>query len=111
MRNAAHDELVSQIIESVQVLQNQAELPHQPRVLEVPLQVRVELGDEEGIVAGECGDEGRVDGEVIFWRMAAPACPPVPLERLLEEDLPAPGVIPYRSIPACFLLQNGAAPF
>ena len=85
--HAPHDKFLGQVIEPVQVLQDEPELAHQPRVLEVLLQVRIELGDEEGIVGRQGGDEGGIDGEVVLRRMAGPAGPAVPAEFLVEEDV------------------------
>lgn len=52
MGNAAHDEYVFQVIEFVQVLQDQAELPHQLWVFEVLAEGRVEFGDKAGVTGG-----------------------------------------------------------
>ncbi len=87
MRDPPHDELVLEVVEPVKVFENQPELPHQRRVLEVFLQGWVELGHEEGIVLRERRDEGRVDGEVILRRMAGAAGTPVAGERLVEEEV------------------------
>src|SRR6266850_67641 len=87
VRDPPHDELVLEVVEPVKVFENQSELPHQRRVLEVLLQGWGELGDEEGIVLRERRDEGRVDGEVILRRMAGAAGTPVAGERLVEEEV------------------------
>ena len=86
MRDAPHDELVPQVAEPIQVLEDQPELPHQRRILEVLLQGRIEFGDEERIVLREPGDERRIDGEVVFLRMAGAARAPVASECLFEEE-------------------------
>jgi hypothetical protein len=52
-------------------------------------QRRVLLEDEERIARRERGDEGGVDREVVRHRVAAPAGPPVSVERLAEEDVGA----------------------
>ena len=88
MRHPPHDELVLEIVEAVQIFENQPELAHQRGIFEVLLQVRVELGDEQGIVLRERGDECRIDGEVVFRRMAGAAGTPVARERLVEEQVP-----------------------
>src|SRR3989475_2767984 len=87
VRHPPHDELVLEIVEAIQIFENQPELAHQRGILEVLLQVRVELGDEQGIVLRERGDECRIDGEVVFRRMAGAAGTPVAGERLVEEQV------------------------
>src|SRR5438094_8257459 len=87
MRDSPHHERVLQVGESIQIFENQPELPHQRRILEALLQGRVEFGDEEGIVLRQRGDEGRVDGEVVLGRMAGAAGTPVTPERLVEEQV------------------------
>src|SRR5712691_664983 len=87
VRDPPHDELVLEIVEAIQVLEDEPELPHQRRVLEVLLQVRVELGDEQGIVLRERGDECRIEGEVVLLRMAGATRAPVAGERLVEEEV------------------------
>jgi hypothetical protein len=76
---------------AAEILADQAELAHQPRVLEVLLEVRVELGDEERVVLRQRGDEHRVDREVVLFAVAAAAGPAVAVEGLGEEERPALG--------------------
>src|SRR5206468_6030403 len=91
MRDAAHGEPVRDIAEAVGILEDQAELAHQPRVLEVLLEGRGELGDEERVVLRQRGDEHRVDREVVLFAVAAAARPAVAVEGLGEEEHPTLG--------------------
>src|SRR5437867_12345201 len=52
VRHAAHDELVLQVVETVQILEDQAELAHQLRVLEVLPELGVGFGHEQRVVRG-----------------------------------------------------------
>ena len=87
VRHAAHDELVLQVVETVQILEDQAELAHQLRVLEVLPELGVGFGHEQRVVRRQRGDKGRVEREIIFRRMACPAGPAVATEGFVEEDL------------------------
>src|SRR5204863_8665732 len=104
VRDSPHDELVHQVCESIQIFENEPELPHQRRILEVLLQGREEFADEEGIVLRQRGDEGRVDGEVVLRRMAGAAGTPVTPERLVEEQ-----VAPLRDELAQTIRRRGSA--
>jgi hypothetical protein len=86
VRNPAHRELVLQVVEAVHVLDDQPELAHQDRVLEVLREVRVRLRHEEGIIRRKGGDELRIDREVVGRAVARAAGPAVPVECLLEEQ-------------------------
>jgi hypothetical protein len=90
VRHAAQDEPALQVVEAVEVLEDEAELAHHLRLLEVLPERRHELRDEEGVVRGEGGDERRIDREVVVLGMARPAGPAVARERLAEEELAAP---------------------
>ena len=88
MRHAAHHELVRRVAEAVEILEDQAELPHQFRTLELR-QRRVELRHEQWIGRRQGLDELGVDGEVIARGVTGAACTSIAVERLLEKEVGA----------------------
>jgi hypothetical protein len=91
VRDPAQGEATDEVVEAVEVLEDQAELAHEPRVLEVLPEVRVELGDKERVVLRQRGNERGVDREVSFLPVAAPAGAAVAVEGLIEEYVPTLG--------------------
>jgi hypothetical protein len=87
MWHPAHDEFVWQIVKTIQVLLNQPKLPHQPGILKILFQGRIEFRDKERIILRQSGDKGGIDGEVIFFRMAGPTSSAVAVKCFVEEDL------------------------
>ena len=87
MRDASQD---ARLVEAVQVLEDQPELPEQSRVLE-PGEGRIELRHEQRVIGRQGRDEGRIQGEVVLGRVAGPAGPSVATEGLVEEDRLSPG--------------------
>src|SRR5262245_1626358 len=85
VRNAAHGEHIRQIPEAIEILENHAERTHQPGVLEVLPERRVGFGNEEWIIARQCGDERWGESEVVFRPVTGAAGAAVPTERFLEE--------------------------
>src|SRR2546428_411332 len=90
VRHTAHREFGRKVIEAVDVLEDQADLSHEFRLLEVLRKSRRELGHEEWIIGRQRRDELRIDGEVVLGGVTRPARPPLPLSRLAEEEVGAP---------------------
>jgi hypothetical protein len=84
--HAAQDEALLEVVEAVEVLEDQAELSQQTRVLEAHRQLGDELRHEERVVVGERRDEGRVEREAVLGRVTGAAGAAVPIEGLAEED-------------------------
>src|SRR5918999_3773214 len=89
MRHATHDEVAGQIIETVRVLENQAQLAHQHRVLEVVSKSRHKLGNENRIVWRKIVYEFRIDGEVAVLAMTGTASSSITVECFVEKTHPA----------------------
>ena len=87
MGHPAHDELVLQVVEPVQILPDEAELAHQLRIFEILFEVGVKLGHKQRISGRQGGNELGINGEVVLGRVTCPASPAVPVERLVKEDL------------------------
>ena len=91
MRYAAHHEFVRQIVKSVQVLQNEPELPHEGGVFEVLLQVGIELRYKKRIIIWQCGNKGWINGDVVFSGMARSASSPVSVKGFVKKKIPSLG--------------------
>jgi len=89
VRHPAQGEDVLEIGEPVEILDDQPELAHQPRILEILRQIRITLGDEQRIVVRQRGDECRIDGEVVLLAVTGTTGPAVTVESLVEEKLAA----------------------
>src|SRR5712692_682056 len=83
----AHNELVLQIVEPIQVLQDEAELAHQLWILEILFEVRLKLGDKQGIVRRQRRDERRIDTEVRLGSMTGTAGSAIAIEGFVEENV------------------------
>jgi hypothetical protein len=87
VRNGAKHEASARIrLGPVRILQDQAAGAHLLGYLEA-FERRVELGDEEGIIARQRRDERRVNREVVLDPMAGRARPPVASEVFPEEQV------------------------
>ena len=84
--DATQDELVLQVVKAIQILENEAELSHQLRLLEVLPQVRIELGHKERVVVRERRNECGAQAKVVLGAMAGATGAAVPVERLPKED-------------------------
>ncbi len=85
--DATHIEVARQRLKIILVLQNQSELAHEPWVFEILLQSRIELSHEQGIVVRQRGNEGRIDGHVIFCPVAGAAGAAVAVEGFVKGAL------------------------
>ena len=89
MRNAAQSKFVGQIVESVQVFDNKTKFPHQPRIFKIFFQSGIKFGHKKRVVIRQGGDKGRIDGKIIFRRMAGTTGSTVTVKGLVKKDLPA----------------------
>src|SRR4030095_8311570 len=87
VRDPPHHKLVLQVVESVYVFEDQTELPHQERILEVLREGRHELCHEQRVVGRQGRDEGRIYREVVCRGMTGSARAAIAVEGLLEEEL------------------------
>ena len=87
MRNAAEREFFGQIIKSIQILDDQAELTHQPRIFKILFEIGIEFSNKERIFIRQGGDERRIDGEIVFSWMTCAAGPAVAIKRFIKKDL------------------------
>ena len=86
MGHAAQVEVVGQVIETVLVLEDEPEFPHQFWLLKVFPEVRVKLSHKKRIVSRQRSDEGRVDREVIPGRVTGCAGSTISIEGLFQKD-------------------------
>ncbi len=87
MRDASHDKLVFQVGETVKVFQDQPELAHQSRILEILFKIRIEFSHEQRVVRRKRGDKRGIERQIILGRMTGAAGSAIALEGFVEEDL------------------------
>src|SRR5438132_8569619 len=87
MGGSPHDELLLEVLKSVEVFQNQPELPHQSGIFKILLQIRIEFGDKQGIVRRQRRDERRIDAQVGLGSMTGPAGSAIAIEGFVEEKV------------------------
>ena len=91
VRDSAHHEIGRKVGKPVQVLQDQAELPHQGRVLEILRQRWLGLGHKNRVVLRQGRDELGIDRQVFILTMAGAASSAVAVESLVEEAVSSSG--------------------